>query len=168
LWLLTLPVLQAQPAPSLEYRVKAAFLFNFAQFVDWPATTFPLADSPLIIGILGDDPFGTYLDETVAGEAVAGHPLVVQRYRNHTDLRPCHILFVHARYPGRIADLYRTVPVTGLLTVGDSPDFLGQGGMIRFYRKAGKVRLQINPEVARAAGLTISSKLLRIADIYVP
>jgi hypothetical protein len=68
LFLVTLPALQAQPLPSLAYKIKAAFLFNFTQFIDWPAATFPVADSPFVIGVLGEDPFGPYLDETVAGE----------------------------------------------------------------------------------------------------
>src|SRR2546429_6482843 len=77
-----------------EYRVKATFLFQFTQFVDWPANAFPNDRTPLVIGILGDDPFGRFLDETVRDETANGHPLLVERYRRVADVKNCHVLFV--------------------------------------------------------------------------
>src|SRR5882762_8203434 len=88
--------LLAQTAPSRENQIKAVFLFNFAQFVEWPAQAFPEARTPLVIGVLGDDPFGAFLDETVRGEKVNNRPLVVQRYRRVEDIEICHILFISA------------------------------------------------------------------------
>lgn len=160
--------LQAQPAPSLEYKIKATFLFNFTQFIDWPTASFAAIDAPFVIGILGEDPFGAYLDETVTGEKKEGHPLMVQRYRDITQLKPCHILFVQAGYQPRLRETLLATPTTGLLTVSDAPDFIGQGGIIRFYTQNSKIRIQINPKAAKAAELTVSSKLLRVADIYTP
>src|SRR5438094_9566146 len=84
----------AQTAPAPEYQVKAVFLFNFAQFVEWPTNAFPEARTPLVIGVLGDDPFGPFLDATVRRETVNGHPLAVQRYQRVDEIKECHILFI--------------------------------------------------------------------------
>ncbi|GAB2769490.1 hypothetical protein GCM10027275_09980 [Rhabdobacter roseus] len=160
--------LHAQPAPSLEDRVKAVFLFNFTQFVAWPEQAFPAAEAPLVIGVLGENPFGTYLREVVTGETMGSHPIVVEHYREGKDLKPCHILFVSAGNTHRLPEILQECQEKGILTVGDAPAFLAMGGMIRLYRQAGKIRLQINPERTRAAGLTLSAKLLRLADLSVP
>lgn len=156
--------LQAQSAPS-EYQLKAVFLFNFAQFVEWPDGTFPAAQSPLVIGVLGDDPFGTYLDETVKGETVNGHPLVVRRYTEVEGITDCHILFVSRPQRGDLERVLDSLKGRAILTVGDAERFAGRGGMIRFITDRNKIRLRINLEVAQAANLKISSKLLRPAEI---
>src|SRR2546421_10219007 len=87
-------VASAQTGPSREYQVKAVFLFNFAQFVEWPPAAFAGANSPLVIGILGQDPFGAYLDETVRNEKVNNRLLEIQRYHRVEDIKTCHILFI--------------------------------------------------------------------------
>ena len=151
-----------------EYKVKAVFLFHFAQFVDWPADDFTGEKGPLIIGILGDDPFGSYLDEVVAGEVINGHPLEVRRFRNPEDIDNCHILFIKEEGLGQLRASLKHLQDRTVLTVGENPAFIRAGGMIRFLSEDSKIRLQINPEAARASGLSISSKLLRLADISVP
>ena len=151
-----------------EYKVKAVFLFHFAQFVDWPDDGFPSEDSPLVIGVLGEDPFGSYLDEVVAGEIINGHPLQVKRFSHPEDVDNCHILFVNGEGQGQLRTSLRAIHEQSVLTVGDNPAFLRAGGMIRFFSQDNKVRLQIKPEAAKASGLTISSKLLRLADISIP
>lgn len=172
LWLLALllacclrPDVRAQDQPSPEYQLKAVFLFNFAQFVDWPATAFPTASTPLVVGILGDDPFGSYLDGLVVDEKIQGHPLIVRRFRRAADLEFCHVLFISASESGRLPEILAALKSRSTLTVGDSPEFNRNGGMIRFVSEAGKIRLRINVEVAKACGLTLSSKLLRPATI---
>jgi hypothetical protein len=88
------PDMSAQTAPSREYQIKAVFLFNFAQFVEWPPAAFRDSNSPLVIGVLGDNPFGTYLDETVRDEKVGNRPLEVQRYQRVDEIKTCHVLFI--------------------------------------------------------------------------
>jgi hypothetical protein len=154
-------------APS-EYQVKAVFLFNFAQFVDWPASAFADSQAPLVIGVLGEDPFGAYLDETVRGEKVNNRPLIVERYRRVEEIKICHILFVSRSEAERLEKIFAELKERNILTVGDFEGFTKRGGMMRFVTEKNKTRLRINLEAAKAAGLTISSKLLRPAEIISP
>jgi hypothetical protein len=157
--------LTAQTAPSPEYRLKAVFLFNFAQFVEWPASAFPEAETPLVIGVLGEDPFGSYLDETVRGETVNNHPLAVRRYRRVEDITACHILFVGRPEEGHLEQVLESLKGRNILTVGDAEGFARRGGMIRFVTDHSRIRLHINLDAAEAAHLKLSSKLLRPAEI---
>ncbi|HEY4365674.1 MAG TPA: YfiR family protein [Steroidobacteraceae bacterium] len=149
-------------AATPEYRVKAAFLFNFTQFVEWPPQTDP---TPFVIGILGEDPFSSILDETVRGEAVDGRHIVVQRYRSSEEVRTCDILFIGASESGRLDSILEQLRGRPILTVSDLQDFAPHGGAIQFLTVNNKLKLRINPEAAHTAHLTISSKLLRLADI---
>jgi len=157
-----------QAEPSAEYRLKAVFLFNFAQFVKWPPQAFPQAQAPLIIGVLGDDPFGADLDETVRGEQVNNHPLLVQRYRRVEDIKTCHVLFISRSDTDRTPDIVAGLKGRGILTVGDIESPATRGAVIRFANEKNKIRLKINMDAAKAADLTISSKLLRAADLVAP
>lgn len=154
-----------QTAPFPEYQVKAVFLFNFGQFVVWPTQVLPDVQTPLIIGVLGDDPFGAYLDEAVQGEALQNHPVVVQRYRRAVDIETCHILFISRTETDQLEQILTTLQDRHILTVSDITRFTRRGGMIRFLTQQNKIRLQINVEAAKTAGLTISSKLLKLAQI---
>lgn len=158
----------AEAAELPEYRLKAVFLYNFAQFVSWPPRAFPQAQAPLVIGILGDDPFGSDLDETVRGEQVNGRPLAVRRYRKVEDVSNCHILFVSRSEVERAGQIFASLKGREILTVGDAETPAMRGAMIRFAMEKNKVRLKINVEAAKAAQLTISSKLLRAADVVGP
>ena len=151
--------------PAAEYQVKAAFLFNFAQFAEWPARAFPKARAPLVIGILGEDPFGAYLDELVKDEKVGERPLSVRRCRAARDIAGCHILFISRSEAGRLDQIMRPLKGQGILTVSDADNFTREGGMIRLVTDNGKIRLRINVEAAKACGLTISSKIIRPATI---
>ena len=157
--------LTAQRLTSRENQVKAVFLFNFTQFVEWPARSFSSPDSPFIIGVIGNDPFGSYLDETVAGEKVMNHPLVIQRYKDLNELQNCHLLFIGQDDPQKIKAILDVVNRRHTLTVSDYKNFAYSGGMIRFFTQDNKTRLQINLSIAKAAELNISSKLLRVAEI---
>jgi len=150
--------------PYDPYHVKAVFLFNFAQFVEWPADAFPKEDSPLIIGVLGDNPFGTALEESVRNEKINKHPLQVAYFPDIKALRKCHILFIRTSNAARLKAIFADLKGRSILTVGESETFLGSGGMIRFVTD-NKVRLQINLRAARQARLKISSKLLRVAEV---
>ncbi|MFZ5496058.1 MAG: YfiR family protein [Verrucomicrobiota bacterium] len=155
----------AQPPPAQEYRIKAVFLFNFAQFVEWPPEVFPGPESPLVIGVLGRDPFGALLDEAVQGEATGTHPLAVRRFRRVDDIGMCHVLFISESEAPRLERILAGLQGRSILTVGDAEDFAQRGVMIRFFKDKNRIRLRINLEAARAARLTISSRLLRPAEI---
>lgn len=154
--------LQTQPR---EYQVKAVFLYNFTQFVEWPAEAFPAPDSPLVIGVLGKDPFRNFLDETVNGEIINGHPLVVQRFNKVEEIGTCHILFINVPEKERMENTLEQLKDRSILTVSDAGQFTQRGGMVKFFTEDRKTRLLINLEAVKKADLTISSKLLRVAEI---
>ncbi len=158
----------ATAADLPEYRLKAVFLFNFAQFVTWPKRAFPDPQTPLVIGILGDDPFGSDLDETGRGEQVNNRPLVVRRYRKIEEIGICHILFICRSEADRTGQIAGSLKGREILTVGDVDGPATRSAMIRFAMEKSKIRLKINIGAAKAAELTISSKLLRAADIVAP
>jgi hypothetical protein len=164
LCLLFASMLWAQTA-TREYNIKAAFLFNFTRFINWPAAAFEGATAPFIIGILGDDPFGPTIDATVKGENYQGHPMVVERYKSVKDMKPCHILFVPNQDSLDLQEILKSPTLKNTLTVGERPNFVPTGGIIRLKNENNKVKLQINPAAAKAAELSISSQLLRLAEI---
>jgi hypothetical protein len=161
--LLQIRVLQAQP--SQEYTIKAVFLYNFTQFVEWPESAFAEETSPLIIGILGKDPFGSSLDETVHGESVKNHPLVVKRFKTAAEITRCHILYININEKAQLKSILESLKVKNILTVGDVSNFASNGGMICFFTEKNKTRIRINIEAVKNSELTISSKLLRLADL---
>jgi hypothetical protein len=154
----------ALPAPA-EYQVKAVFLFNFSQFVEWPAQAFAAPDAPFVIGVVGEDPFGAQLDAAVRGETVMGHPFVVKRYRRAEDVEPCHILFIGDTELARLGNILTSLDGRAILTVSDIDRAAERGAMIQFANDHNRLKLRINVAAARAAGLTLSSKLLRPAEI---
>jgi len=155
----------AQTELSREYEIKAVFLFNFAQFVEWPASAFAGADAPLVIGVLGEDPFGAQLEETVRGEIVGHRPILVRRFREVEEIDTCHILFISSSETGRLDHILTRLAERSILTVSDGEGFAGRGVMIRFVTERKRIRLKINLEAAKHARLTLSSKLLRPAEI---
>jgi len=159
------PPAGAQSEPVTEYQVKAAFLYNFARFVEWPPDTFSAAQSPIVLGILGDDPFGLVLDEMVYGKAVNGRGFVVKRVVEGAELRSCHILFIGSSEKKHLARILQGVKGAGVLTVGDMGRFAESGGVIHFFLAENKVRFAINLDAAARARLKISSKLLVLARI---
>jgi hypothetical protein len=151
--------------PSGEYQIKAVFLFNFAQFVEWPPRAFADSKAPIVLGVLGQDPFGRYLDELVKGETVGERPIVVRRYASVSESDGCHLLFVCRSEAPRLEKIVASLRGKSILTLSDADAFTRVGGMVRFVMEEGKVRLRINVEAARLCGLTISSKILRPATI---
>jgi hypothetical protein len=161
--LLCVPALGA-PTVS-EYQVKAVFLFNFSRFVEWPASAFASADAPFVVGIFGHDPFGGDLDEVVKGETVNGRPLVVKRLRSVDEIAACQIVFIHRSEDHRLGEVLTSLGHRSTLTVSDVPGAAQRGVMIRLVTEKGRVRMRVNVDSARAADLTISSNLLRAAEI---
>jgi hypothetical protein len=151
----------AAPPPPAEFQVKAVFLFNFAQFVDWPASAFPDPHAPVTIAILGKDPFGSYLDELVRDEMIGERPLKIRRCSRTDELAGAHIVFISRSENKDLETIMAQLKGHWILTVGDSDNFTRYGGMVRFVKDGGKIRLRINVEAAKASHLTISSKVLR-------
>ncbi|HEX2861137.1 MAG TPA: YfiR family protein [Lacunisphaera sp.] len=163
--LLSAPLAPAATAPSREYQIKAVFLFNFARFVEWPEDAFPDAAAPLIIGVLGEDPFGSVLDETVGGDQAGARPLQVRRWQRVEDVDTCHILFITKSQAANVESIFTHLKGRSVLTVSDADGPTRHGPMIRLVNENNRIRLKINLEAARAARLVISSKLLRPAII---
>ena len=151
-------------APS-EYQVKAVFVYNFSRFVEWPPQAFTAPNVPFVIGILGSDPFGGRLDEAVRGEQIDQHPLVVRRFRSLGEIGDCQILYIDRSASAEVQQVLAALDHRSTLTVSDFDGASERGVMIQFTTENNRIRLRINVESARAAGLTISSKLLRSADI---
>ncbi|MEO6094874.1 MAG: YfiR family protein [Fibrobacteria bacterium] len=151
-----------------EHRVKAVFLFNFAQFVVWPDSVFQDSTAPLVVGILGADPFNDYLDELVRGEKVADHPIQVKRFRRIEEVKGCHVLFISTSEAQRMDAILPALKQKRILTVGESEPFFAHGGMVNFFTQAGKIRLRINLGEVQESGLIVSAKLLRLADLSGP
>lgn len=158
-------VARSQSGEAGEYEVKAAFLYNFAKYVKWPATPAPASNSAFVIGIVGTDPFGAILDRTMQGKAVQGKPIVVQRYAKPDDVGACDMLFIGASESRNLAKLLAAVDKAPILTVGDMPEFAQRGGMINLVVDDNRVHFEVNVEAAERARLTPSSQLLRLAKI---
>ena len=158
----------AASAASSEYLIKAGFIYNFAQLVQWPSAAFPQADSPIVIGILGNDPFGASIDRVVENKKLDGRNLVVKRLKWSKDLKDltdCNILFVSSSEKEHIADVINIVKWLPILTIGETPGFAPRGGIINLTLEDNKVRFEVNIGAAKQANLNISSRLLALAKI---
>lgn len=153
------------PAASSEYQVKAAFLYNFTKFTDWPTNAFTNSNDPIVIGIVGDDPFGQTLDGVVRGEMVGSRPLVVKRLRTGDDLAGCQVLFLSRSEKDRLPELLGQLKARPVLTVSDISGFAELGGMVNLQLVSKTVKLEINQVVAETGGLQISAKLLKLARL---
>jgi len=146
-----------------EYQVKAAFLFNFAKFVEWPASAFAIADQPITICIKGKDPFGKVLEQTVSNKTINGRKIVVKR-SSQDDMSECQILFISSSEQDRLPQILKSLNGKSILTVADMNGFLQAGGMINLILVDDKIRFEINYAAALKVGLKKSSQLLRLAE----
>ncbi len=156
---------RAQQQPVSEYQVKAAFLYNFAKFVDWPPEAFRDPSAPIVMCIEGDDPFGNALDQTVRDKTVNGRAFFIRRGRQLPELKQCHILFISSSERRRLPEIFSRLQGAGVLTVGESERFASSGGVVQFALEDNRVHLVMNPDAAARARLKVSSKLLAIATI---
>lgn len=152
----------AETPANLEYQVKASYLYNFLQFIDWPSGAHGNAGEPLVICILGPDRFGTAL-EALAGETVRGRPLVIRRPGSPDGGIRCHVAFISASDPASEDALLHAVSAPGVLTIGESRGFAERGGIINLVKVRDRIRFEINPRAAQRAGFRISSQLLQLA-----
>jgi hypothetical protein len=154
------------PPPALpEYVLKAGFLYNFAKYVEWPADAFERADSPIVIGIVGADPFGDRIDAVLRDKGVRGRKFEIRRYPDSAALQRCHIVFVARGGKDRVADILERTRGWSALTVGEDASFPEAGGILAILVERDKPRLVVNPDAADRARLVIDSKLLRVATI---
>ena len=156
---------QAALASQSEYALKAVFLYNFCRFIDWPESAFASPNEPLTIGIIGDDPFGSLLNEAIEGEKYHNRPIRIDHFRTPGEIRRCHLLFISHANAGRLDPILAAVAGKSVVTVSETEDFLNRGGMITLTTEQNRVRLRINPDALTAANVAVSSKLLRVAEI---
>jgi hypothetical protein len=150
---------------SHEYPLKAVFLFNFAQFTDWPTNAFDAPDAPLVIGILGNDPFGTLLDDVVRDEIVKGRKFIVERYHDVEGIKACHILFISQSEAQHLDKIVTALKGKSILTVSDISNAAYRGVCVRFITENNRIHLRVNMNALEEANLTMSSKLLRLSEI---
>jgi len=163
--LFSAPMLMTADTPAAsEAQVKAVFLFNFAKYVDWPGAAFPSATAPITIGVIGTDMVGENLRHYVEGKTVNGRLFVVKHLAPDSELTGCQILFISDSEASRMRGILEKASVLPILTVGEDEAFTRNGGIIDFVLKNGNVRLVIDLAAAQKAGLTISSRLLAVAD----
>lgn len=171
-WLLLLvgvaasaPTTRAQAATPGEYQLKAAFLFNFAKFIDWPPASFPGPQASFSICILGVDPFGHSMDELLQGKTIADRRVSIERSKQVADVRHCQMVFVSSSEKSRVREILDGLRGTSVLVVGETDGFAAAGGAIQFAIEDNHVHFVINTDAAERAGLKVSSNLLSLAHV---
>ena len=167
LLLVFFPAASLPLAPNApEYDVKAAMIYNFALFIDWPDQSFSSATEPISVCVLGEDPFGQSLETNFEGKTVRGRQLEIRRVQRLSELQTCHIAFISPSERKRIPEIISAVGNSSVLTIGDVKDFVESGGVIGFRTEDEKIRFDINIKAAQHANLKISYKLLNLATVY--
>ena len=164
-WIAGTSVSIAEEALPSEYQVKAAFLINFPKYVDWPAEAFAKPNSPIVIAVLGETKVAEEIQKVIAGRTVNGREILLKRLASGEQPGICHILFIPAAEQRHSPDLLAKLKDSSVLTVGEDEPFARNGGIITFVLRNGNVRLDIDLTAARKAGVTISSRLLAVADV---
>lgn len=154
-----------QPTASTEYELKAAFIFNFAKYIRWPASSTAEVNKPFVIGLIGKDPFGSVLDDAMRGQNVDSRVVVVKRFARIDDIVNCDILFVGSSEKGNLRSIFAVSRKAPVLTVSDMDQFAENGGMINLITEANRIRFAINVEAVERAGLKPGSQLLRLARL---
>lgn len=157
---------RADDASNREYQVKAAMIVNFVLFTEWPKDAFPSNDAPLVIGVVGENPFGNSLEQLSGGKNVGGHALTVKYFSSAQSIDHCQALFIPKTYNSEVKNILSQMNGQQVLTIGESDNFPWAGGIIRFYLDDNKIHFEINPDGAEQAKLKISSKLMKLARIF--
>jgi len=164
-FLLQVSLLSSRAAPTQENKVKAVFLFQFINYVEWPTNAFKTPTAPIVVGVLGNDPFGPLLDQTMKGEKLHGRALQVRRGRTVEELAGCHVLYVSESEERRTKEIINAVTNKPVLTVGDFEGFAREGGVMNYYIENDKVKFEANLHAASNARIKLSSQLLKLAKI---
>ncbi|HVE38947.1 MAG TPA: YfiR family protein [Planctomycetota bacterium] len=162
---LLLQTAAAQEREAGEHELKAALLYNIATFVEWPDDAFSDKDSPFVIGIFGQDPFGPVLESTLRGKTLCGRRISVKRTSDKEEIRNCHLIYVPSPENAKLGEILEGLKGAPALTMGESPGFATLGGCINFFIEGKRMRFEINPEAAKRSNLRVSSKLLRLARV---
>jgi hypothetical protein len=163
LFCLTWAGMNAQADKPSEYQIRAAYIYNFANFVGWPSTSFADSTAPFVICIVGDDPFGAALDQIVKGELIGTHPIVVERLKSVDEIKDCHILYCMSNDRLQAVQIVQKLKGLSVLSVGEFKDFATIGGIVRFIVEEDRVRFELNIDAAKGAKLAVSSKLQKVA-----
>jgi hypothetical protein len=158
-------LVSAQSAAPTEYEIKAAFLLNFAKFIDWPSNAFADAQSPIDVCIFRNDPFRGALDEIIRGKNINSRELLARRINEFPGLKACHLVFVSEVEDNRLPEILDSLKGTSAVVVGEGEGFAARGGCIQFFVENNKMRFAINVDAVQRARLTVSSKLLALAKI---
>ena len=161
--LLGVPGLHAQHSKPTDFQVKAAYLYNFGRFIEWPANVAPAKTGSFNICVLGEDPFGPALDATLGGETIGSQKVAARRISSPRESGDCRILFISSTEANRLNKIIESVDKTAVLTVSDAPQFSQHGGMIQFVLEGNRIRFEVNLSATQRAGLTLSSELLKVA-----
>jgi YfiR/HmsC-like len=156
---------RAQSQTAAEYEVKAAFLYNFAKFIDWPDSSFADPGAPFAICVLGVDPFGRTLDGVLEGKTIGNRRVTLSRLQDATQARKCQMLFVSSSESRRLPEIVERLRGANILLVAEFPGFAEAGGALQFIIEDNRVRFLINTDAAQRAGLRLSSKLLSVARV---
>jgi hypothetical protein len=161
------PAIPARPqtSPSVEYQVKAAFLFNFAKFVEWPQDAFQTDKTPITLCVFRHDPFGSALDEIIREKAINNRELLARRVNDLPELKTCQLVFVSGREEKQLPEILNSLKGASALVVGEGEDFAERGGAVQFFLENNKLRFAINVDAIQRARLQASSKLLALARI---
>jgi hypothetical protein len=163
-WVLAaVPCVRAQSSKPTDYDVKAAYLYNFGHFVEWPANVASAQNESFTVCVLGQDPFGPVLDATLAGETIAGKRVAAKRISTLDESGSCQILFLTSGEEARLNTIIKALSRQAVLTVSDMPEFAKRGGMIQFVLEGKRVRFEVNLAAVQHAGLSVSSELLKVA-----
>ena len=154
----------AQSALEREYQIKAAYVYNFINYIEWPADALPPAGGTLTIGVLGEDPFGPALDP-LNGKQIKGRTLAVKQISSLKDVNQCQIVFISPSEKERLPEILARLKDARVLTISEIEGFAERGGIINFILERNKVRFEVNPDAARRTGLTVSSELLKLAKL---
>ena len=159
------PAQDSAPTEYQEYQIKAAFIFNFVKFVEWPPQAFAKETSPIVIGVLGVNVFGDNLEQALRNKSIHHRPLLYQEYHSVAEVTNCQVLFIGVSEKKRYAKILGALRGMSVLTVSESDQdqFIEAGGMINFVIQQNRIHFQVNNEAAKSAGLIINSKLLDLA-----
>jgi hypothetical protein len=160
----SLRIASAQTLTAPEYKIKAAFLYNFAKLTEWPTNAFTCKEMPLTIGIIGKDPFGKFLDETVKDKIIHGRKVAIERFTElKDDVAKCHLLFIATSEEDQLDDIFSCVAKRPVLTVSEIDRFNFKNGMIWIQKEEDEIKFSIRQTAVHETGLKLSSKLLALA-----
>lgn len=158
-----LPCLRGSAQKTSDAQVEAAYIYNFAKFIEWPAQKFSSANAPIRFCVLNDFAFQPFLERTVSGKSISGHPLEVVLIRDASEGVQCHVLYINSAQERQVRRAFELLRNSSVLTVGETDAFVEEGGVINFFLQDDQVQFRINHKAAKQSSLYLSSRLLSVA-----